>query len=242
MFNTEYPKIETLYERDPFTFKLLPELILKNPVYGLLKTWEWTEKVDGTNIRAVYTPEENNSDDYMPAYLYFGGRTEAAQIHADLFNWLKANITVEKMKAAFPDATPGEPIVLYGEGCGPGIQKNGADYSPIKKLVLFDVKVGKWWLSFHNVQDVGNKLGIDVVPFIDSLPLEVAAAYIRNGVPSVLAAKNGVVGRRAEGWVGRPSEALFDKKGHRLIVKLKTNDFAPSAEGQAEAQQLERAA
>jgi hypothetical protein len=30
----------------------------------------------------------------------------------------------------------------------------------------------------------------------------------------------------AEGLVGRPVEALFDKKGHRLIVKLKTKDFA----------------
>jgi hypothetical protein len=26
--------------------------------------------------------------------------------------------------------------------------------------------------------------------------------------------------------VGRPIETLFDKKGHRLIVKLKTKDFA----------------
>jgi hypothetical protein len=30
---------------------------------------------------------------------------------------------------------------------------------------------------------------------------------------------------KAEGLVGRPAETLFDKKGARLIVKLKTKDF-----------------
>ena len=40
----EYPKIETLYERDEQTHRLKPELILKNPVYGDIKTWRWTEK------------------------------------------------------------------------------------------------------------------------------------------------------------------------------------------------------
>jgi hypothetical protein len=30
---------------------------------------------------------------------------------------------------------------------------------------------------------------------------------------------------QAEGLVGRPLETLFDKKGSRLIVKLKTKDF-----------------
>jgi hypothetical protein len=30
---------------------------------------------------------------------------------------------------------------------------------------------------------------------------------------------------QAEGLVGRPLETLFDKRGSRLIVKLKTRDF-----------------
>lgn len=34
-----------------------------------------------------------------------------------------------------------------------------------------------------------------------------------------------LTGKDAEGLVGRPLEALFDKKGARLIVKLKTKDF-----------------
>jgi hypothetical protein len=53
------------------------------------------------------------------------------------------------------------------------------------------------------------------------MSLEEAAEKVRTGFPSML---NG--GKmRAEGMVGRPAETLFDKKGARLIVKLKTKDF-----------------
>jgi hypothetical protein len=46
----EYHKIETLYERDPETFKVRVGEF-KNRTYTLLKRWRWTEKIDGTNIR-----------------------------------------------------------------------------------------------------------------------------------------------------------------------------------------------
>jgi hypothetical protein len=58
------------------------------------------------------------------------------------------------------------------------------------------------------------------------LVTEEATAYVRSGFHSHLALKNRGITHPAEGLVGRPVEALFDKKGHRLIVKLKTKDFA----------------
>ena len=51
--------------------------------------------------------------------------------------------------------------------------------------------------------------------------LTVATEMVRAGFPTRI----GTSGKPAEGLVGRPAEALFDKKGHRLIVKLKTKDF-----------------
>ena len=64
---SEYHKIETLYERDEH-FNIKPELILKNRVYGILKTWHWTEKIDGTNIRVIW----------QDGKLTFGGKTDNA--------------------------------------------------------------------------------------------------------------------------------------------------------------------
>lgn len=204
----EYHKIETLYERDPKTFKVYPG-VLKNRTYSLLKEWEWTEKIDGTNIRIIWTHTERR--------VTFGGKTDNAQMPADLVTWLMANATVEKLAAVFPDTS----AVIYGEGYGAGIQKGGG-YSPTKKLIVFDVLVdGKWWLNAENVADVCAKTGMDMVPSEGTMTLEQATERVRVGFPSSLG--DGTFA--AEGLVGRPAETLFDKKGHRLIVKLKTKDF-----------------
>jgi len=87
---------------------------------------------------------------------------------------------------------------------------------------MFDVLVdGKWWLNWESVCDVAAKLHLDTVPEIGTMTLEAATALVRVGFPSKL---NGGKAR-AEGLVGRTAEPLFDKKGARLIVKLKTKDF-----------------
>ncbi len=204
----EYHKIETLYERDEKTFKVrVGEL--KNRTYSLLKTWHWTEKVDGTNIRCIWSEDK----------LTFGGKTDNAQIHADLIKWLYENVTTKGIQGVFQDA----PAVIYGEGFGAGIQKGGGDYSPSKKLIVFDVLVdGKWWLSHENVIDVATKLGLEVVPSFGEMTLEDATELVRQGFKSRCAVSET---KEAEGLVGRPLETLFDKKSHRLITKLKTKDF-----------------
>ena len=204
----EYHKIETLYERDEKTFKVrVGEL--KNRTYSLLKTWHWTEKIDGTNIRVMW--------DVATGKVTFGGKSDNAQIHADLIRYLYENLPVENLRAVFPEVS----VVLYGEGYGAGIQKGGL-YSDQKKFILFDVLVdGEWWLNWENVCDVAAKLHLDTVPYLGEMSLEEATEKVRAGFPSLL---NG--GKmRAEGMVGRPAETLFDKKGARLIVKLKTKDF-----------------
>jgi len=213
---SEYHKIETLYERDEKTFRLKPELVLKNPTYGMLKSWQFTEKIDGTNIRCIWKPYHIGTGEPTKA-LSFGGKTDNAQIHADLIKWLYENVSAEKMAEIFPDTE----AVLYGEGYGAGIQKGG-DYCQTKKFILFDVLVGgKWWLNWENVCDVAEKLHIETVPFIGEMTLEAATEMVRAGFQSRL---NGGKAK-AEGLVGRPAETLFDKKGARLIVKLKTKDF-----------------
>jgi hypothetical protein len=207
----EYHKIETLYERDERTFKVKPG-VLKNRVYGIIKTWHWTEKIDGTNIRCTW--------DHAASTVTFGGRSNEAQLPAELVKWLYENIGVTRLAEIFPDTD----AVIYGEGYGAGIQKGGGLYSPTKKLIVFDVLVdGKWWLSWENTCDVAAKLSLDVVPYVGEMTLEEATAMVRAGFASQL---NGGQ-KQAEGLVGRTVEAVFDKKGHRLIVKLKTKDFAP---------------
>ena len=211
----EYHKIETLFERDLVTFKVNPE-ILKNPVYGIFKSWQFTEKIDGTNIRIMWDPRVDTF-----GVIRYGGKTDNAAIDTQLLAWLQDNISAEKLRAVFPTTT----AIIYGEGYGAGIQKGGM-YSATKSFIVFDVLVdGKWWLSWDNTCDVASKLGLKTVPYVGDMTLEEGVEMVRSGFNSVLAeAQTGKI-VPAEGLVGRTVETLFDKKGARIIIKIKTKDF-----------------
>lgn len=68
----EYPKIETLFKRDMEGSKQMIDGAYRDPTVEYLKDcqWEFTEKIDGTNIGIVW-------DGYRVS---FQGRTERAQI------------------------------------------------------------------------------------------------------------------------------------------------------------------
>lgn len=224
VFGNEYHKIETLYERDPSTFKLFEPLVLRDPVHGSIDPWVWTEKVDGTNIRVLWRPA-------AAVPVSYGGKTDAAQIHTELLHWLQPNFSEAALRAVFPDTE----VVLYGEGFGAGIQKGGL-YSRIKKFILFDVfvvdstnRLGGWWLDDANMRDVAAKLALEAVPLWGVMPLAAAVDVVRGGFPSALRA-DPTAPPRAEGLVGRPMRALYDARGRRIIVKLKTKDFAAREE------------
>ena len=234
---TPYSKIETLYERNTERREdglkpgaLLPELKLKNPLYGAIKEWVWTEKIDGTNMRVEWDPackmlETPDGSETTPV-LTIGGKSDKAQINAHLYERMLKLFTPDKLVEVFPDKS----VTLYGEGYGAGIQKVGGSYRTDKDFILFDIflhyadnPMGGWWLSDENMRGVAGKLGIEVVPLVGVWSLEEAAEYVRKGFKS----KIGIAD--AEGLVGRTVGTLFDRRGHRLITKIKTVDFDPNA-------------
>ena len=209
--HNEFPKIETLFERDPNTHKVVLDK-LKNPVYETINIWEWTEKVDGTNVQLVYHPPKNSFNTMVA----FKGRTDNAQIPTDLITKLSALVKIEKWKEVFGSA----PAVVYGEGYGAGIQK-GDGYRQDKSLIVFDIVINGYWLNHSNVVDICTKLELETVPFIGRMTIQEASTITMNGFDSRIPGAE----RKAEGLVGRTIEPLFDALGHRLIVKLKTKDF-----------------
>ncbi len=208
---TEYHKIDTLFERNPLTFVVNPD-VLKASVLGTIREWDVTEKIDGTNIRVMLSAEGDVS---------FGGRSDKAQMPADLVQYLVRTFSPDALKAAlWPN--PEEPVsaVLYGEGYGPGIQKGGGLYRSDKAFILFDVLIGgQWWLDRGAVEDIARKLGIDAVPYLGRWQLSDIVQAVRLPFPSKIGQA------MAEGIVARPIETLFDKRMKRIIIKLKTKDF-----------------
>ncbi len=208
---SEYHKIQSIFKRDMTSKrKTLLEGQWTIPEFEYLagNQWVFTEKVDGTNIRVMF----------KDGSVTFGGRTDDAQIPAQLVTRLNERFLpmAAKLAEVFPDGS----AVLYGEGYGAKIQKGGGNYRPDQDFVLFDVKVGDWWLQRADVEDVAAKLGLDVVPIIGEGTLHDAVASAKAGIRSTWG------DFQAEGIVARPKTELKTRSGHRLIAKIKCRDFA----------------
>jgi len=206
----EYHKIQTVFKRDPDTkFKTLLEGQYSLDEFEYLKNnlWLWTEKVDGTNIRVMWDKER----------ITFGGKSDNAQIPAYLITRLQELFPLDKFKMLYPEI----PMCLYGEGYGAKIQKGGGKYkSDGVDFVLFDVKIEEWWLQKENVEDIAQKLSIDIVPMWGMGTIEEAIRMTREGFQS----KWGDF--QAEGLVLRPNCELKTRKGNRIITKIKHKDFS----------------
>jgi hypothetical protein len=223
-FGPPYHKIHTAFKRDTDA-KNNPiiEWDWSLPEFAYLKDrpWRWTEKIDGTNTRLYWNGES----------VVLGGRTDNAQMPAHLTEAIRnlGLLDASKWEKKFLFTDGEKPsVTLYGEGYGPRIQKGGGLYRDNVSFILFDVRVGKWWLTPEDVKDVARYFEIGLVPEIYWIysPVEAWEA-IKSGTFLSYWHKRGVV---IEGVVGTPAVPLFTRGGERLVMKLKTRDVPVKAQ------------
>jgi RNA ligase len=211
---TEYHKIDSVYLRDPnnkFRTFLDGQWACEEFGYLANNEWEWTEKVDGTNIRVIITNNPPNGQ-----HVIFAGKEENSQLPAKLVNRLQEIFfpKIDRLMKMFPEGA-----ILYGEGYGPGIQKGGGNYRKDQDLVLIDVKIGNWWLKRPNILNIAQELDLMVVPIIGHGTLPEMIHFTRNGFKSIWG------DFMAEGIVARPKVELVGRNGKRIITKVKHKDF-----------------
>jgi ATP-dependent RNA circularization protein (DNA/RNA ligase family) len=206
----EYHKIETLFERDEKTKKLI-EGKFRNPTVEYLKDnkWQFTEKIDGTNIRILWDGHK----------VTFAGRTDNAQIPAELTNRLFELFGGETNEQIFEQKFGKMEVMLCGEGYGAKIQGCGSLYRNNQDFILFDVMIAGNWQPRESVEDIAKYFGIDVVPIVLEGTLQDAVNYVKTKPKSNIGTAN------SEGVVGRPEVELQDRTGKRVIVKVKVRDF-----------------
>lgn len=220
MEHKDYQKINTIYKRDQKTNNLIVG-DWSIPEFNYLRDCKWRaeEKIDGTNIQIRFNGQG----------VEIGGRTERANIPPFLLKKLEELFTVQVLRKAFPPECPEDmevpyvDVILYGEGYGAKIQKGGGRY--IKNdvdFILFDVKIGQWWLKRGAVEEVASDLGIKVVPIVGYMTIPEAEEYVRNGFYSQIAEDPTY---EAEGLVLKTDLGLLDRSGQRIIAKIKTRDF-----------------
>ena len=215
---SEYQKINTLFMRDDKNI-IIPHLFTL-PEYEYLKNniWECTEKIDGTNIRIEIDGKS----------IEFKGRTDKAVIPIELLDYLKEKFTPSIVFPALGyDPEIGLPenlhVTIYGEGFGRKIQGCGGRY--IRNgvsFILFDVKISFWWLKRENIEEIAEKLGVNIVPIIGYFTIPEAIEFVKNGFKSKISEDKDL---DAEGLVLRTPSGLLFRNGERIITKIKTCDF-----------------
>lgn len=208
----KYPKIETLFMRDENGSKKLIEGLYRDPAIEYLANLQWigTEKIDGTNIGIVWDGH----------HVSFQGRTENACLPAKLVTKLNEVFGGTENEELFEQKFGENHVILFGEGYGAGIQSGGS-YRQDVSFILFDVyHVGSnIWFTRDACEDVARTFGIDIVPIVAIGTIDQLVQYVKNKPNSTIGTA------KMEGVVARPLVDMLDRRGRRIMAKIKVCDF-----------------
>ena len=173
----EYQKIQTLFKRDEKNI-IIPSMFTL-PEFEYLKDckWEATEKIDGTNMRVELGLDNNDYE------MHFKGRTDKAEIPKHLLEKMHNLFDEDKLIDYFYPEDKNEipNITLYGEGYGMKIQKGGNYIKNDVDFILFDVRVGNWWLSREACEKIASDFNLKIVPIIGYMTLQEAIDFVKKG-------------------------------------------------------------
>ena len=180
------------------------------PDFDILKKaeWEFTEKVDGEQVR-IFFDEATGDCDYF-------GKADLSILRPVIVKALDRIITPDVRRKLAPYGN----CTLFAEGFGGNVQKAGPLYGPDTEIVLFDV-----WLDYEQrymnrveLERLRMQLNIPAVPHIGYGTLYEMVERVRDGF------KSNWGDFTAEGIVARPAVELTGPNG-RVITKLKRRDF-----------------
>lgn len=217
-----YPKINSIFKRDLETKKFTCEYSVPEFMYLRDNLWEFTEKIDGENTRVNWDGVQ----------VRFGGKTDNAHMSVKLLDKLGDLFLEDNLRSVFPGDAEKKilpNVTLFGEGFGLGIQSGGKYLRDGVDFILFDVYIENkdedipnpagWWLNQRDVEDVAKKLGIREVKVVGEGTLDEGINLVKSGFNSEFG------NFLAEGIVLKPKVQLFNRKGERIITKIKHKDF-----------------
>ncbi len=218
----EYPKINSLWKRHGWYFdeekkksseyqngrQSFIEGDYAQEEFAAINRWHIQEKIDGTNIRIFFDGTQ----------VRFGGRTDNAQIPCHLLDYLQDTFTESNIQANFPDSTH---VILFGEGYGPKIQAAGPNYAHEVGFILFDVRIGSWWLKREKVEGIGSQLGIKITPNLGIMTTQEAVDFVKSKPLSQCS----VNPQMMEGIVARSEPLMLTRSGQPIMWKLKCREF-----------------
>ena len=238
-----YQKINTIFKRDqnPGKFHncIMPEEGFTQPEFEFLRgcKFECTEKIDGTSMSVHIIPVgyTDIGGAFKVNYVVeYHGKTEKADTPKHLqakmeqlfpaekmLGAFNKNVIYENVEGAIKEVNHGK-VIVFGEGYGVKIQKGGNYISNDCGFILFDVTVDGMFLLRESLEDIASKLGIPIVPLIGYMTVDEAIEFVKKGFKSTIAENKDY---DAEGLVLKTPMGLLNRKGERIITKIKTCDF-----------------
>lgn len=210
----KYPSIDEVYtitsvpnvgKRYSLT---IPDPVVKSLMYI---PWYCTEKIDGTNIRISW--DGNRSVEFIGRKNKDGNLPED---HTGVPDLLREKFDIDKYMS---QEYPGKAMDLYVEAFGPKLSKTGDWYGDYPRLALLDVRINGIWLEPDNVADVAYTLNLEMPPEIPVGSLNQAIEIVENGMVSRFD------DFPAEGIVAKAMHGLLNRKGERIVTKIKTEFF-----------------
>lgn len=227
-----YSKINTLYKRHedgPLKHCIIPGDFSDSET-EILKDckWKWYEKIDGTNMSyaLIYKGDASTGSVYDNYDFEIHGKTPEANIPAHLLGKMKSLLTKEQAVDYFTWSKDGIPpledIEIFGEGYGVKIQKGGNYIKNDVGFIVFDIRIGKWWLTQDACDKIASDLNLQRVPYIGEMTVPEAEALVKTGFKSKIAENPDY---DAEGLVGHAPLDMLRRNGSRILVKVKTCDY-----------------
>lgn len=201
----EYQKIGNLYHFDEKRKEYTENF--EDTIVNYLRELPWicTEKIDGTNTRIVW-------DGYGFSVL---GRTNKSIVTPEVMEiFSKKFIANKDMETVFEQTFGEKQVILFVEMHGGKIQRGAYDCDT--QMVGFDIMVNGTYLNRIAAKQLFNIWGIEYVPVMLMNNLEEAIVFVKTHKESILHPKCDI-----EGLVCTPMQEIYNKKGERVIIKIK---------------------
>ena len=193
------PKTKTLFRRDD-NFKVMTDHFTDDR-YRQVTDWLVTEKMDGMSV--ILSTNDG-----------FHGRSPRTQFQGKTLAFMEQAMHSVAYRFFQKDI---ENVDVYAELVGPQVQGNPHNLTELQ-LFVFDVRIGDYWLDWHNVKDVAEKAGLQTV--------EVKGRWTMPHIIADVKARKAHGDGYFEGYVARTDPYLYDNQGNRIVWKLKGTDFA----------------
>ena len=171
--------------------------------------WAYKRKLNGENMRVLWDGEQ----------AIWNGKTNDFKTDAETIDYMNSIFQEEIFEEKFGRE---KQVLLFGERMAPNSQGNELKLEKVE-FVLFDVKIGDTWLEPENLYVIAKYFNIRTC-YDFMRPEDKKRNYVDTLENLINATVNGKF-KDWEGIVASPATGLYNRKGERLICKIKNHDY-----------------